>query len=97
MLRSPADSFAVFVLSIAAWLCETGMYALIGLGFHIALPFAVFMLAAAFANLVTIAPSTPGYVGVFDAPIIYTLTLFGVDQSLATAYTAILHAALYIR
>ncbi len=96
VLRSPLDSLAVYGLSLLAWLCETGMYALIAVGFGISLPFAVFVLAAAFANLVTIAPSTPGYVGVFDAPIVYTLTAFGIDQSLATAYTAVLHAALYL-
>lgn len=95
-LRSPVDSLVVFGLSILAWLCETVMYVLIALGFSITLPFAVFLLAAAFANLVTIAPSTPGYVGVFDAPIIYTLTQFGVEPNLATAYTFVLHAALYL-
>lgn len=95
-LRSPADSLAVYALSILAWLCETGMYALIALGFNLGLSFAVYLLAAAFANLVTIAPSTPGYVGVFDAPIVYTLTLFGVNQNLATSYTIVLHAALYL-
>ncbi len=95
-LRSPVDSFAVYALSVVAWLCETGMYVLIALGFGIALPFAVFLLAAALANLVTIAPSTPGYVGVLDAPIVYTLTLFGVNQNLATSYTLVLHAALYL-
>jgi glycosyltransferase 2 family protein len=95
-LRSPVDSLVIFALSIAAWLCETGMYALIAIGFNIHLDFAVFVLAAAFANLVTIAPSTPGYVGVFDAPIIYTLQQFHVDASLATSYTLVLHAALYL-
>jgi hypothetical protein len=95
-LRSPADSLAVYALSIVAWLFETGMYVLIALGFGINLSFAVFLLACAFANLVTIAPSTPGYVGVFDAPIVYTLTLFGVDQNLATSYTLVLHAALIV-
>jgi hypothetical protein len=95
-LRSPVDSFTVYALSVTAWLCETGMYVLIALGFGIALPFTVFLLAAAFANLVTIAPSTPGYVGVFDAPVVYTLTLFGIDQNLATSYTLVLHAALYL-
>ncbi len=95
-LRSPVDSFAVYALSLVAWLCETGMYVLIALGFGISLPFAVFLLAAAFANLVTIAPSTPGYVGVFDAPVVYTLTLFGINQNLATSYTLVLHAALYL-
>ena len=95
-LRSPADSFFVYGLSVFAWLCETGMYFLIALGFRIVEPFSVFMLGAAFANLVTIAPSTPGYIGVFDAPIVYTLTTFGIDPNLATSYTLVLHAALYI-
>jgi len=95
-LRSPIDSFAVYALSVIAWLCETGMYVLIAVGFGISLPFAVFLLAAALANLVTIAPSTPGYVGVFDAPVVYTLTLFGIDQNLAASYTLVLHAALYL-
>ncbi|MBI3537977.1 MAG: flippase-like domain-containing protein [Chloroflexi bacterium] len=94
-LRSPVDSLAVFALSLLAWLCETSMYAVIALGFNIALAFPVFLLAAAFANLVTIAPSTPGYVGVFDAPIVYTLVAFGINQNLATSYTLVLHAALF--
>jgi hypothetical protein len=33
---------------------------------------------------------------VFDAPIVYTLTLFGISQNLATSYTLVLHAALYL-
>ncbi len=96
VLRSPLDSLAVYALSVAAWLCETGMYALIAIGFGLSLPFAVYVLAAALGNLAAILPSTPGYVGVFDWPIVYTLTAFGVDPSLATAYTAVLHAALYL-
>ena len=96
VLRRPADSFAVFTLSVLAWLCETAMYWVIALGFNMVLPFAVFLLACAFANLVTIAPSTPGYIGVFDAPVVYVLTLFGVEQNLAASYTLILHAALVI-
>lgn len=96
VLRSPADSLTVLALSILAWLFETAMYLVIAMGFNITLPFAVFLLACAFANLVTIAPSTPGYVGVFDAPVVYVLTLFGVEQNLATSYTLVLHAALIL-
>ena len=95
-LRSPADSLTVYALSILAWLFETGMYLVIALGFNVALPFPVFLVACAFANLVTIAPSTPGYVGVFDAPVIYVLTNFGIEPNLATSYTLVLHAALIL-
>jgi uncharacterized protein (TIRG00374 family) len=96
VLRSPTDSLAVYALSILAWLFETGMYLVIALGFNIHLPFPVFLLACAFANLVTIAPSTPGYVGVFDAPVMFVLTYFGVNPNLATSYTLVLHAALIV-
>lgn len=96
VLRSPRDSFAVFAFSLIAWLCETGMYAALAQGFGMSLRFAVYLLATAFANLVTILPSTPGYVGVFDAPIIYALTTFGIEQNLATSYTIVLHAALIL-
>ena len=97
VLRSPGDSAIVFTLSIFAWLCETGMYAVLALGFGMSLRFAIYLLAAAFANLVTIAPSTPGYVGVFDAPIVYVLTTIGgVEPNLATSYTLVLHAALIV-
>ncbi|MCI0475049.1 MAG: flippase-like domain-containing protein, partial [Anaerolineales bacterium] len=96
VLRSPGDSLAVFALSILAWLFETGMYVVIALGFNILLPLPIFLVACAFANLVTIAPSTPGYIGVFDAPVIYVLTMFGVEPNLATSYTLVLHAALIV-
>lgn len=96
VLRSPTDSLAVYALSILAWLFETGMYVVLAWGFNIFLPLPVFLVACAFANLVTIAPSTPGYVGVFDAPIVYVLTLFGVELNLATSYTLVLHVALIV-
>jgi len=96
VLRSPTDSLAVYALSILAWLFETGMYVVLAWGFNIFLPLPVFLVACAFANLVTIAPSTPGYVGVFDAPIVYVLTLFGIELNLATSYTLVLHAALIV-
>lgn len=96
VLRSPRDSLTVYVVSVIVWLLETMMYVLIAIGFGINLPLAVFLVATALANLVTIAPSTPGYVGVFDAPIVYVLTTFGINQNLATSYTLVLHTALYL-
>ena len=97
VLRSPRDSVIVLSLSIFAWLCETGMYAVLAQGFGLTLRFAIYLLSAAFANLVTIAPSTPGYVGVFDAPIVYVVTnVGGIEPNLATSYTLVLHAALIL-
>jgi uncharacterized protein (TIRG00374 family) len=96
VLRSPLDALAALAFSILAWLFEAGMYLMLALGFGILKPFSVFVLATALANLVTIIPSTPGYVGVFDAPIKYVLTLFGVEPNLATSYTLLLHVTLIL-
>ena len=96
VLRSPADVLLVFVMSLVIWMFEAGMYYMIMLGFGFRQPFYVLMLATAAANLFTIAPSTPGYVGVFDFPVRATLTAFGVAESLAISYTLVLHAALWL-
>lgn len=97
VLRSPADSFAGFALSLVAWLFETAMYIVIAWGFDIVLPLPVFLIACAVANLATLAPSTPGYIGVFHAAVLYVLaTLFGVDANLALSYAIVLHAALIV-
>ncbi len=104
VLRNPLDAVAALICSVAAWLFEAGMYLALAFGFGIpqalniglVKSYAVFVLSTASANLVTIAPSTPGYVGVFDAPVKYVLTLFGVDPNVATSYTIVLHLALII-
>lgn len=95
-LRSPADSLTVYALSILAWLFETGMYVVIAWGFQISASLPVFLVACAIANLATLLPSTPGYIGVFHAAVISVLTQFGVEPNLATSYTFVLHAALII-
>lgn len=97
VLRSPADSLAVFALSLLAWLFETGMYVVIAWGFNLFLPLPIFLVVCAVANLATLAPSTPGYIGVFHAAVLYVLaTLFGVEANLATSYAIVLHAALIV-
>lgn len=96
VLRNPADAFLALLFSILAWLCEAGMYAVLALGFGMALSFPVYVLITAVANLVTIVPSTPGYVGVFDAAVRYLLEFFGVNTNLAASYTLLLHAALIL-
>jgi hypothetical protein len=47
-------------------------------------------------NLATTLPSAPGYIGTFDGPGIEVLRVFGVQPSVAAAYTLVLHAALWL-
>lgn len=83
-------------LSIVAWSFEAGMYYLLAIAFDLRLPFYVLALTTAVANLGTMVPSSPGYVGTFEALCVFTLGLFGADRNLAFSYTVVLHAALLV-
>jgi len=95
-LRSGKDLLMIFVTSVAIWLTETVKYWFVMHGFPFAVPFYVLMLMTAVVNLATTLPSSPGYVGTFDAPGIEVLRGFGVAPSLAAGYTLVLHAALWL-
>jgi hypothetical protein len=58
--------------------------------------FFALMLMNGVVNLATTLPSAPGYIGTFDGPGIEVLKVFGVNPSIAAAYTLVLHAALWL-
>jgi len=95
-LRSGRDLLMLFVTSIVIWLAETVKYWLVMHAFDFSVPFWVLMLMNGIVNLATTIPSSPGYVGTFDAPGIEILSIFGVQRSLAASYTLVLHAALWL-
>jgi uncharacterized membrane protein YbhN (UPF0104 family) len=96
-LRSGRAVAGVLGTSILAWLLETTMYWIIGeYGFNLGLPFVAYMLTTAAANLSTLVPSTPGYIGVFEAAAMGVLVgLFHENEAQALSYVLVLHAALY--
>jgi uncharacterized membrane protein YbhN (UPF0104 family) len=97
VLRQGRTLVAVLALSLAAWLAEATMYYVIMLGFPFAARPAAALLGAAAANIGTMIPSSPGYVGTFDLPLQIVLTeVFGVPLAQATSYTLVLHAALVV-
>jgi glycosyltransferase 2 family protein len=95
-LRSPRELATIFATSTIIWLGETLKYWFVMHAFPFDVSFPVLMLMTAVVNLFTTIPSTPGYVGTFDAPGIAVLTQFGVPQAIATGYTLVLHVALWL-
>ncbi|NTV64483.1 MAG: flippase-like domain-containing protein, partial [Oscillochloris sp.] len=75
---------------------ETLKYWFVMQAFPFQVSFPVLMLMTAVVNLFTTIPSTPGYVGTFDAPGIAVLTQFGVPHAIAAGYTLVLHVALWL-
>ncbi|MFQ6058427.1 MAG: lysylphosphatidylglycerol synthase transmembrane domain-containing protein, partial [Anaerolineae bacterium] len=94
-LRSGRDVLMIFATSLVVWLAETVKYWFVMHSFDFSVPFWVLMLMNGVVNLATTIPSAPGYVGTFDAPGIEVLATFAVPRSIATAYTLVLHAALW--
>jgi uncharacterized protein (TIRG00374 family) len=84
-------------LSIACWLAELGIYVfmMLSVGFNSG----IWSLTAGMvvANLATVLPSSPGYVGTFDLLLQHLLTdTFAVDAATAGAYTLLTHAVLLV-
>jgi uncharacterized protein (TIRG00374 family) len=95
-LRSGRAVLMLFLTSVVIWLAETVKYWFVMHAFDFTVPFWVLMLMNGIVNLATTIPSSPGYVGTFDAPGIEILTLFGVDRAVAASYTLVLHVALWL-
>lgn len=96
ILRSREDLVLVSLTSIAAWVLEASVYALISVGFGLGLSPAAVLLVTAVANLATLVPSSPGYVGAFEAGVLLALAgAIGIQHDLALSYAIAVHAALY--
>ena len=96
-LQSPFDVLMIFVTSVLVWLAETLKYWFVMHAFPFSVSFITLMLMNGIVNLFTTLPSAPGYIGTFDAPGIKVLVdVGGVDPAIATAYTLVLHAALWL-
>jgi uncharacterized protein (TIRG00374 family) len=95
-LRDFQHIVMIFLTSILIWLLETVKYWFVMQAFSLELSFFTLMLMNGVVNLATTLPAAPGYLGTFDAPGIWVLEAFGVIKARATAYTLVLHAALWL-
>jgi hypothetical protein len=95
-LRSFRNVLMIFLTSTVIWLLETVKYWFVMHAFDFEVSFFALMLMNGIVNLATTLPSAPGYIGTFDGPGIAVLTLYGVPETIASAYTLVLHAALWL-
>jgi uncharacterized protein (TIRG00374 family) len=58
------------LLSVGAWLCESGVFYVLMFGFPIPASPALAILGGSAANFATLVPSSPGYVGTFDGVLV---------------------------
>jgi uncharacterized protein (TIRG00374 family) len=89
--------FGIFAgISFGVWLMDAVGAMMIGWALHLSLPFAVALLLLAGLALASAAPSTPGYVGVYQIVAVGILPAFGISKSDAIAYILVLQAISYV-
>lgn len=98
LLRKPPLVLLSFVLALVQWCLLTGIYWLGLVAFGIV--DGVGWIGAFFVNCVAslgvAVPSSPGFVGTFEAFIVKSLEVFDVDPTLAFTYAAGFHAVSFI-
>ncbi len=57
--------------------------------------FEVALFVMVVVNIAAMVPSAPGYVGPVQAGCVAALSVFGVDETAAAAYSLLLHAAIF--
>ncbi|HWV24967.1 MAG TPA: lysylphosphatidylglycerol synthase transmembrane domain-containing protein [Thermomicrobiales bacterium] len=100
-LRRRGDLAKVAGTSLLAWLCEAAMYWVLAIGFggtvREAMTPAATLLTTSVANLSTLIPGAPGYVGQFEYGVKLVLgDVMHVSEGQALAYAILVHALLYI-
>jgi uncharacterized protein (TIRG00374 family) len=100
VLSRRGDLALVIVTSIVAWGFEASMYWTVAYAFGPPLATAMTpvgaLLTTAIANLATLVPSGPGYVGTFEAGVLLAVNgALGVGRGLALSYAVLLHLLLW--
>ena len=96
ILRRRRDLIVVACASVLAWTLEASMYYFIAVGFNLDLSPSAILMVTAVANLATLIPSSPGYVGPFEAGVMLVLVgALGIQRETALSYAVVVHAALY--
>lgn len=100
VLRRKSDLAAVAGSSILAWLLEASTYFVIARGFGAeirdVLGLGETLLTTGVANLATLVPSSPGYVGPFEYGVQLVVNgALRVPREMAISYAIVVHATLY--
>jgi len=95
-LQSPVRILGVVLWSLAVWGLSALSFYVMFAAFGIEVSFAGALLMQSLIMFGIAVPSTPGYVGVFEAPIIAVLGLYHVDASLAATYAFTYHITTFI-
>lgn len=95
-LKRADQTVQVIALSIVVWAAEVAVYVLIARAFSLEIPVLGLVLVMCVLTLGLVAPSAPGFVGVFEAMVIEALALYAIAGPPAVAFAVTLHLIHYV-
>jgi len=96
VLGSPSRVVGAVFWSVAVWGVSALAFFVMFRAFGITVDFSGALLMQGLIMFGIALPSTPGYVGVFEYPIINVLALYGIDPNVAAAYALTFHVTTFI-
>jgi uncharacterized protein (TIRG00374 family) len=96
VLKSPGRFAGVVAWSLVLWLKNAAAFAICFRAFGLDVPLEAALLLQGIIGFGVAVPSTPGFVGVFEAATLLTLQLYGVDSSLAVSYALTYHVTTFM-
>jgi uncharacterized membrane protein YbhN (UPF0104 family) len=89
--------FGLFLFSVVIWAVEAAVYVLVGRSVGIPLNMDDGLIIVAFTNLCALVPAAPGYIGTYDAAVIFSLkAVTTVAKGAATSYLLLLRFVLFV-
>ena len=101
-LASPSRDLAsghgasLLVLSLAVWLLEASVYLAIARAVNLDFGFGGALYVMAISNLFVLIPAAPGYVGTYDAGVLFAVHSLGEGGSEAVVYLVMLRFLLFV-
>jgi len=96
VLKSPARFAGVVAWSIVVWVVNAAAFAVCFRAFGLDVPLEAALLLQGIIGFGVAVPSTPGFVGVFEAATRITLGIYAVDPSRAVSYALTYHLTTFL-
>jgi uncharacterized membrane protein YbhN (UPF0104 family) len=91
-----AHGARLLALSLVLWMFEAGVYLTVGRAVGIELGPLDALYVVALTNLFALVPAAPGYVGTFDAAVLFALDSLGASGSDALTYLVLVRFVLFV-
>ena len=87
---------ALLALSLVLWTLEAAVYLAVGRAANVELGLLEALYVVALTNLFALVPAAPGYVGTFDAAVVFALGSLGAATADALSYLVLLRFVLFV-